>query len=326
MPRQGSSGVLLTGIAVSLAVHAAIAAGFVQFSPLLGPSAPPGQEALARAEVIIVEPEPEPEPAPERLRLGIEGGSPDRAAWLGFQDETEHSAPEGPTDQSAMALTEAAGSPLPDEPVPSAAPPLPPVSLEPLREWTSDVSEAVQRLAESVRQAVMLAADAVAELTEEPEQAQAVAEAPSVPESPPSPTEVQSPSPATGGAGAEPHAIRSDRESMATAIRHAPAVRPGRVLAADGLEIQTRRPQWSYVTTVTRRPRNPTVEIFFGPDGRVRRAAFATDGVVLYNTGFDDVDQPLLNAIYAWTARGRQLAELSENDELRILITIILAG
>ncbi len=122
----------------------------------------------------------------------------------------------------------------------------------------------------------------------------------------------------------------SDKESIATAVKNSAATRlDGKVLAAQGLEIQTRRPRWEYTTMLTRQPRNPTLRITFGADGKVKRAEFVRDGSKIYNTGFDDVDEPLLTAIYSWTAKGKVLSEATKGDPdagVTIMLTIILVG
>lgn len=129
------------------------------------------------------------------------------------------------------------------------------------------------------------------------------------------------------GRGESMAGLPADREALAAAIRAAPAVRPGQVVAGQGLEILTRQPRWSTTTVLTHRPRNPVVEIVFDREGRVRRAQFVRDGQRVYNTGYEDVDQPLLSAIYAWQARGRVLAELPPDDPdagAKVILTILL--
>jgi hypothetical protein len=123
--------------------------------------------------------------------------------------------------------------------------------------------------------------------------------------------------------------IKSDREAIAVAVKNAPTVRPGKVLAAEGLEILTRQPRFAITTQLLRKPRNPTVSVTFGRDGLVQRAVFVSDGRGTYNTGSNEIDQPLLNAIYSWTARGEALEELSGEDPeagITIMFTILLGG
>jgi hypothetical protein len=396
MSRQGSRGILLVGTAVSLAVHAGLGAGFVRLGAAQPATGDDG-EGLSRVEVVLIPdmpPELDPEP-PRPLQLGLEQGSPESNAWLGFEDQTEHLAPQGAIDQSAMTLAEsddqgvsdsAAAPPGPlaeseqtpnSMPVPApvetaeSAPPEPVFppdvpQTEPPRESevlevvtepaefgnvepvTAEFVEAAQWVTEAVRLAVNLAADAATELARRVEPLTTQVEPPTAPpresrESPPEPPPIapESPAPGAGGAGgAQAPGITSDRESIAAAVRDAPTVRPGRVLAAQGLEIQTRTPRWTYTTMMTRRPRNPTVEIAFGADGRVRHADFVRDGAKVFNTGFEDVDEPLLSAIYTWTAKGKPISDLAGKagvptgggpaakesaSEVRILITIIFS-
>lgn len=134
------------------------------------------------------------------------------------------------------------------------------------------------------------------------------------------------PKAATGGAPGNP-GLAASKESGATSTKKAPAVRLGKVVAAEGLDIQTKSPRWSYTTMQLRMPRNPVVEITFGPDGKVLRAGFASEGGATMDTGFADVDQPLLSAIYSWTARGEKLRDLTrETGEVTVRITVLLAG
>lgn len=100
---------------------------------------------------------------------------------------------------------------------------------------------------------------------------------------------------------------KDDREADASAVVDSIEVVPGKPAAANGLRIQTSRPQWSMATKLTARPRNPTVRITFGPTGRVVKAEFEKGK----STGYTDVDQPLLNAMYRWTARGEAIDKLN---------------
>lgn len=116
---------------------------------------------------------------------------------------------------------------------------------------------------------------------------------------------------------------QDDREADASAIIDSIDVVPGRPAAAKGLRIQTSRPQWSMATKLTARPRNPAIRIVFGPTGRVTKADF----VLGKSTGYPDVDQPLLNAIYRWTARGEAIDKLNPADSrsgVSVTVNIIL--
>jgi len=91
--------------------------------------------------------------------------------------------------------------------------------------------------------------------------------------------------------------------SDAAAIESAINAKPGRVIAAQGLQIKTVRPEWAIATRLRASPKNPVVKITFGRAGKVIRAAFVAE----QSTGDKEVDGPLLAALYRWTAKGEQL-------------------
>lgn len=270
-------------------------------------------------------------------------------AWLGFKQATDHSAEVGETEQSQLSLDP--GTATPNQPAPAPTPP--PPAPEPAKPPVQAVA-AKDPIAEKLKQQTAAAAKTVAELRQraaelaeevppaapeavkapqpatdpvtapKPPEDAAAAQEPSKAEPPPTP-----PQPQTAPAKSGMPGIQSDKEATAVAIKKAPTVRPGQVLATQGLEIQTRAPRWTIATMMTRRPRNPTVYVTFGRDGRVRNVEFVRSGVEMYNTGSDEVDQPLLNAIYAWTAKGKQLAMIDPTQPdagLTIMLTIILSN
>lgn len=117
---------------------------------------------------------------------------------------------------------------------------------------------------------------------------------------------------------------RDDRESdAASRTEIVDRRRLGQVIAARGLQLRTVRPQWGLTTLATASPRNPTLVIHFNRAGRVTRAGFIRG----QGTGYVAVDEPLLNAVYQWTATGEELLRLPEGDttatvtiELRIML------
>ncbi|MBL9030505.1 MAG: hypothetical protein JNM80_02190 [Phycisphaerae bacterium] len=117
--------------------------------------------------------------------------------------------------------------------------------------------------------------------------------------------------------------IASDRESDAASTTHVFEVSPGEVLAARGLEIKTRRPKWNQTSIVTRTPRNPTIRVTFRADGTVQSADFVWDGPKRLDTGYEEIDAPLLNAVHAWTATGKPLRDLP-NPESVITMTFYI--
>lgn len=125
------------------------------------------------------------------------------------------------------------------------------------------------------------------------------------------PTAPQAP-PATAQPGGDPGQVglASDAESDASSIKEAIEYRLGKPLAGKGLKIRTLRPNWSVTTRLTASPRNPVVRVVFGRDGRVLEAKF----VAGQETGYPDVDAPILHAVYRWTASGEALTKLPATD------------
>lgn len=118
----------------------------------------------------------------------------------------------------------------------------------------------------------------------------------------------------------------SDREAEATAIRNAIVVEPGKPAAGQGLQIKTIRPRWSHFTLLTAAPRDAVVRIGFNRLGKVEDVEFLQD------TGRADVDRPLLDAIYNWTASGKELEKLAPVEEgkpaetVKLVFRLILRG
>ncbi len=149
--------------------------------------------------------------------------------------------------------------------------------------------------------------------------------APPVPPAP-SPNEPGQPTPlasrpTTNSPGDRP-GEKSDRESDAASLEEAVEIRFGRPAAAKGLEIVTRRPEFSRVTRLTvYPPNNPRLKVTFNREGRVAQATF------LEPTGITEVDSPVLHAVYRWTAKGEALSKLSKDDPkagVTINVTILL--
>lgn len=121
-----------------------------------------------------------------------------------------------------------------------------------------------------------------------------------------------------GGSPGEKSELEADPTSLTDPI----TVRLGRPAAAEGLEIITKRPDYSLVARVTSYPtKNPRLKVTFNREGRVSNAFF------LDPTGLSDIDAPTLHAVYRWTARGEALLKLPANDPkagLSITVTILL--
>lgn len=292
---------------------------------------PEPTQPTRRRETPLAQP-PIPQPS---LRLGADSDKPSTAmSWIGYAAPTEQAAPQGPVDQPALGLAgptapapqttpqtappnspqEPTSEPTPEPrphaaaaatPEPAPAPdPVPAKDVTPTPPTTAGLTW---------RETLQDALDAIA---------RARAAAPPPPQQRPAPSAPQASRPAppsTAGA-------LSDRESIAAAIRGAAVVRPGQVLSAGGLDVRTVQPRWGRVTLRTAKPRNPTVAVTFAKNGKVKLADFAKDGDLVFDAGSPDLNEPLLNAVYAWTATGKALETLPTDDSagITVLFRIIL--
>lgn len=136
------------------------------------------------------------------------------------------------------------------------------------------------------------------------------------------------PTPASASANGQPvtsgePGIESDKDSDASSTTVTAEYRNGKVIAGEGLDIKTVRPTFSKYTRVTAIPTNPIVEIQFDRTGKVR------DVVMKQSSGYRDVDEPVKNAVWAWTAKGKVLEELASRRSdgvVKVEITILLRG
>jgi hypothetical protein len=275
---------------------------------------------------------------PNPLQLGIAQSNAVTVNWVGFEAPTEHSAPESTVEQAALTpqvgqQATAAAAPLetpetqepaeaeqptqevaaeaseratPSEAAPAAAPVrLPLEAFVPLESTELDAPTLKPSPLEAIAEP-----EAKAEVSPEP-QAQDAAAAPAAP----------SQASAEGAPGeADP------RESDAAALKKAIDYRPGRPIAAEGLEITPVRPRYSITTRAIARPRDPHVTIEFDSSGRVKRAFFVKSAGKIRSTGFEQVDGPLLDAIYRWKAKGKDIDELEGDETVAITIRVMLGA
>jgi TonB family protein len=113
----------------------------------------------------------------------------------------------------------------------------------------------------------------------------------------------------------------SDKEADATSIKQAVEYRNGRVRAGDGIDIKTVRPEFSNFTVLTALPKVPVVEITFNTQGKVKNVR------MVQSSGYKDVDEPILNAVWAWTAKGKKLEAIGRDNpraQLKISVRMLL--
>jgi len=317
-------------VVVSLLVHALVALAW-------GAWPTGGADDGRRLQAAFDE---EQAPESDEVKLGIERSSAVTVSWLGFEEPRPQEARQAPVEQSALSLAMAGGgSGTPSE---SARNSLIQGGAEPSSENeseadpdTTETSESASsewldpaQLAEWVAPSVERAGRGFAAVREALEAAaarsRALAEEQAAQQSQPAVASTAEPSPGPPGPGQAPEAenedvdpeqgIPSDRQSPATSIEAPVDVHIGQVAATEGLEIKTRRPRWTTRTRVIARPRNPVVQISFDAKGRVRKADFVTIKGQRLDTGYESVDEPLLSAIYLWTASGARIDELPKDD------------
>lgn len=112
---------------------------------------------------------------------------------------------------------------------------------------------------------------------------------------------------APGSTGERPGEM-SPKEADAASTTPTIDIRPGRPAAAQGLDITTKRPNFTRLTRVTAYPQNPLLKVTFNRNGIVSKVVLAE------SSGISDVDGPVVNAVYQWTAKGKILAEISAAD------------
>jgi hypothetical protein len=128
----------------------------------------------------------------------------------------------------------------------------------------------------------------------------------------------------TAVAGASQRAVegesgrQDDRESDATSIDRSQLGNPGQPLAARGLRIRTVKPVFSHYTSIMSKPRDPVVRIHFGASGRAKRVE------LIQATGNPDIDRPVLDAVYRWTASGETLKDLVGSETVTVDVRILL--
>lgn len=273
-----------------------------------------GLERAVGLKGVTAEIEPQPPEASEtdnEVAPGIDNGRRLAVAWLGFEDPTEHTAPQSTTEQAALTpdpggLVAPADvvSPTPEPPAPET----PPVET---------IAEPEPEPAESFAPALPIdppegLADPIPEPSDTPntEPTEAIPEQPTptptaTPGGGPEPTDQPGRSSVPGDAGEA-----DDRFSTPTALERAIDVQPGRPAAREGLEVITKFfPIWQNLQISTR-PNNPVVRLTFNAEGKVSLAEFVVEEGKVYSTGSPRYDETVLNGLYTWTARGDRIDEL----------------
>ena len=286
------------------------------------PNNPPEPEEPTPSPVEGAKPTPEPEPAPDQAKpASLEPAESAKPAPIPAELKTEQIEPGErllPVPSLEPLVPEAVA---PEIPVPTPAPAngaeqspeaKPDAKPESAPEIPQDLKSEPDAQEPPAVPAVLVGPPAPSpeelaerEKADREQSARELAERQAAQSAPPIP-----PRPASKPRPARRPGEVSDRESDAAAVRSAVNVDPGRPAATKGLKINTVRPEWSTTTRIVALPKNPVVRVRFNRAGKVVDANF----VDRYDTGWPDVDGPLLDAIYRWKAEGERLRELPEND------------
>lgn len=250
----------------------------------------------------------------DRLDLGIQQSNAVTMTWIGFETPTKHEAPQSEIDQAQLNRAMASGATVAPENPPAPGEqgtPQDNAAARPVGDWsdlapqvsmalnTSQVRELLQEMLEQAMLAASANSSAVAEAGGDQQ--------------------------AEGESGPQEESAEenADRESDAASRRRPVNVEPGKPVAAQGLEIKTARPNWTGFMRATLRPRNPKLDITFGPDGKAKLVRFVVEDGKRQSTGSSDADDVLVNAMYRWTATGVAIDELDASDpEAGVTITM----
>lgn len=310
--------------------------------------------ASAEDEPLWTDATPLESPA-ERIQLGLDEGVPSSLTWIGFTEYEEHLARLSETEQAAFAEAVPSEAPAPDmpieptpepeaepEPAPTpepepepnpaaaeegapaeAAPALPAIDLAPLADIAGTVREETDRLFDAATDQLSRAWQSLRQARPRPRASEQPPESTTEPTEPndsaPPPTSEQ-PAESRAETPAAPDATPADRESDATSIVEVDRDqwRAGKPLAARGLTIITKKPEFQLWTLLTAAPRNPTVDITFNHLGRVTDVRFTR------TSGHADVDRAIMLAVFAWRAEGERLAAFKEGETFTESITFLL--
>lgn len=309
-------------------------------------------------------PPPPEEEQDDLVRPGIEDGVANTMTWIGYDEYQEHLAKLAEVEQAAFTEepSEGGGTPqanqnaarpappevpesrpapgTPEPPAPTPAPepapaPEPPAPEPPAPPVTRPPEEPIPLEPSTDPSAIPIGPEPTPEPPPEttqqpepkPEQPPSVdpqgipqPQQPEPPGPPPQPAAEPSPGPPGNAAGPVSPGAPSDRESQATSVVDVPPStwRSGKPLAAKGLEIRTKNPTFPILTQLTTSPRDPVAEIFFDRTGK------AVKCVILETSGYPEIDGPVTDALYRWTAKGKQLQSLKAGQTVRMRIRVIL--
>jgi hypothetical protein len=345
------SQILLAGLLFSIVFHLTF------LLPLVVDISDEGEKDRLIELASAIEPPPM-EPEPEEPILGIDESMAKTMNWIGYEEYEEHLARLSENDQAAFDLTNSGGGGAPPSTPENAAaesikeqatrkselaPPTvtantPEDPNNPQAPKSDVLKDAPKIETKDNKKNEPEAKGKDAEKSEgeaetkETEKAaeEAPAEESPKPEKTPKPSEPKPPAPepkpapqeGPGSGEGEPgnSTTPADRESDATSVIEVPRElwNRGRPLAAQGVELQTRRPMLDTLTQLNARFGNPLVEINFARNGR------PTSAKILESSGDIRLDEPILDSLYRWRAKGKKLQELEGDATFDVKLRILL--
>ena len=340
--------ILLVGLAFSIIFHLTF------LLPLVVDISDEGTQDRLIELASAIEPPPL-EPEPQEPVLGIDESMAKTMNWIGYEEYEEHLARLSENDQAAFDMANSGGGGAPPttpsqmleaatENAPSKqSQPAPPSMVAPNSAGQTDP---LAPKADALKDAPKTEKknqpenDPNAEgedadrsegkaKTETKDTEQSDEETPK-PEKAPEPTEPTPPAPepkpgpktGPGSGEDEPGDATNpaDRESDATSVIEVPRElwTRGRPLAAEGVELQTRRPVLDTLTQLNARFGNPLVQISFARNGRPSNA------MILESSGDVRLDEPILDSLYRWRAKGKKLEDLKDSETFDVKLRILL--
>ncbi len=267
-------------------------------------------------------------PWQDRPRLGSPRRTVSNVAWIAHDDFRELLAPPSDTEQPALqreadpvpeapVRLDAAGTSVAEEDEPTPTERVAPAADEPAASTDETATPSAERPGASALAGV--AASEVGDLAVSPLPIEPTPRpGDGVPIGPPA--SAANPAPAESAEAADAPATaapRTDRESTAvTRIAESVNVRPGGVVTGRGIEIKTVAPRFSTIARLTAVARNPSAVVTFDRSGTAVKVELTR------SSGSDNIDGPILAALYQWTAHGERIERLE--GVLEVEFNIIL--
>jgi hypothetical protein len=336
-----STRIVLLGLVVSLVLHGVVLVPALVHIMTADPLSPNILRTRFTPEDFSDPAKPPPETEDE-VKLGIENSNESTMTWIGYDEYEEHLARLAEVEQAAFTdqptggpPAEPAASPAPPaaEPTPAddAPQPEPGAETDPMAEFEAwlqasavgpgppegdptNPSARSQALEEVLANLERMFNESV---EPEPRRETAAPQPPQPQQQPAQPAETAAAPTPPGEPGEQ-----ADQESDATSTVEVPLdnIKLGKPLAAKGLHLKPRKPEFTTLTMLTAAPGNPLVELQFRRDGKPQHVR------IIEGSGDARIDEAILNSLYRWRAAGSELKALKRGELIPIQIRIVLSS